>query len=147
MHQPSDSEALALARHAAVSWIHEALKQNFTLARATALASERSWGGKTYSASTLESWYYDWRHQGFEALQRQVRKDKGSRKALSPEQCDALVEWRKKYPRLTVKVLVVGYPLARVMEEGAKEQEALAGRLEQLNATGVVRPLIAVPAN
>jgi putative transposase len=116
MNQPSDSEALALARHAAVSWIHEALKQNFTLARATALASERSWGGKTYSASTLESWYYDWRHQGFEALQRQVRKDKGSRKALSPEQCDALVEWRKKYPQLKVKVLV-----RQLIEQGVLE--------------------------
>ena len=39
-NQPSDSDALALARHAAASWIQEALKQNFSLARATALASE-----------------------------------------------------------------------------------------------------------
>ena len=66
MNQPSDSDALALARHAAASWIQEALKQNFTLARATALASERTWGGKTYSASTLEGWYYLLRHQGFD---------------------------------------------------------------------------------
>lgn len=57
MNEPSHSDATALARHAAVSWIQEALKQNYTLARATALASERTWGGKTYSASTLESWY------------------------------------------------------------------------------------------
>ena len=106
MNQPSDSDALALARHAAVSWIQEALKQNFTLARATALASERTWGGKTYSASTLESWYYLLRNQGFEALQRQPRKDKGSRKALSPEACQALLEWRQKHPQLTIKVLV-----------------------------------------
>jgi len=60
MNQPSDSYALALARHAAASWIQEAVKQNFTLARATALASQRTWGGKSYSASTLESWYYLW---------------------------------------------------------------------------------------
>ena len=106
MNQPSDSDALALARHAAASWIQEALKQNFTLARATALASERTWGGKTYSASTLESWYYLLRHQGFEALHRQPRKDKGTRKALSPEACQALLEWRQKYPQLTIKVLV-----------------------------------------
>ena len=106
MNQPSDSDALALARHAAVSWIAEALKQNFTLARATALASERTWDGKTYSASTLENWYYLWHRQGFEALQRHPRSDKGSRKALSPEQCEAIVEGRKKYPHLKVKVLV-----------------------------------------
>jgi len=97
---------LALARHAAASWIQEALKQNFTLVRATALASERTWGGKTYSASTLEGWYYLLRHQGFEALHRRPRKDKGSRKALSPEACQALLEWRQKYPQLTIKLLV-----------------------------------------
>jgi transposase InsO family protein len=106
MNQPSDSDALALARHAAASWIQEALKQNFTLARATALASERTWGGKTYSASTLEGWYYLLRNQGFGALHRRPRKDKGSRKALSPEACQALLEWRQKYPQLTIKVLV-----------------------------------------
>jgi putative transposase len=106
MNQPSESDALALARHAAASWIQEALKQNFTLARATALASERTWGGKTYSASTLEGWYYLLRHQGFEALHRRPRKDKGSRKALGPEACQALLEWRRKYPQLTIKVLV-----------------------------------------
>jgi len=106
MNQPSESDALALVRHAAVSWIAEALKQNFTLARATALASERTWGDQTYSASTLEGWYYDWRRQGFAALHRQPRKDKGSRKALGPEQCEAIVAWRKKYPQLKIKVLV-----------------------------------------
>ena len=106
MNQPSDSEASALARHAAASWIQEAIAQNFTLARATTLASERPWGGKLYGASTLEGWYYLWRNQGFEALHRQPRKDKGARKALSPEGCQALVEWRQKHPELTVKLIV-----------------------------------------
>lgn len=106
MNQPSVSDALALARHAAVSWIQEALKENYTLARATALASERTWGGKTYSASTLESWYYAFQLQGFEALQRQPRKDKGSRKALSPEACQALLDLRRQHPQLKIKVLV-----------------------------------------
>jgi transposase InsO family protein len=104
--QPSHSDALALVRHAAAIWIQEALKQNCTLTRATALASERSWGDKSYSASTLESWYYLLRNQGFDALQRQPRKDKGARKALSPEACQALVEWRQKYPQLKIKVVV-----------------------------------------
>jgi putative transposase len=106
MNQPSQSDATALARHAAVTWIQEALKENYTLARATALASERSWGGKTYSASTLESWYYAYQMQGFEALQRQPRKDKGARKALSPEACQALLDLRRQYPELKIKVLV-----------------------------------------
>ena len=121
MNQPSDSDALALARHAAASWIQEAVKQNFTLARATALASERTWGGKSYSASTLESWYYLLRHQGFNALQRQPRKDKGSRKALSPEACQALLEWRQKYPQLTIKGVV-----RQLIEKGTLQSGAFS---------------------
>lgn len=97
---------MALARHAAVTWIQEALKENYTLARATALASERTWGGKTYSASTLEGWHYTYQLEGFEALQRQPRKDKGTRKALSPEACQALLDLRQKHPELKIKVLV-----------------------------------------
>jgi transposase InsO family protein len=119
MNPPSDSDALALARHAAASWIQEAVKQNFTLARATALASERTWGGKSYSASTLESWYYLWRHQGFDALHRQPRKDKGSRKALSPEACQALLEWRQKYPQLTIKLVVRQLIEKGILQSGA----------------------------
>ena len=106
MNESVNTDAGALARHAAATWIEDALKHNFTLARATALASERTCGEKSYSACTLESWYYLWRHRGFDALRRQPRKDKGSRKALSSEACQALVEWRQKYPQLTVRVLV-----------------------------------------
>ena len=46
------------------------------------------------------------RNQGFAALQRQPRSDKGSRKALSPEACQAIVELRQQYPQLKIKVLV-----------------------------------------
>ena len=106
MNESTHSDAGALTRHAAVTWIEDALKHHCTLARATALASERTWGGKDYSASTLEGWYYLWRHEGFDALRRQPRKDKGTRKALSPEACQSLVEWRQKYPQLKVRVLV-----------------------------------------
>jgi putative transposase len=119
MNQSSHSDALALARHAAASWIQEALKQNFTLARATVLASERTWGDKSYSASTLESWYYLLRNQGFEALHRQPRKDKGSRRALSGEACQALLEWRQKYPQLAIKVVVRQLVEKGVLQPGA----------------------------
>ncbi|HEX9595265.1 MAG TPA: DDE-type integrase/transposase/recombinase [Anaerolineales bacterium] len=119
MNQPSQSDALALARHAAVTWIQEALKENYTLARATALASERTWGAKTYSASTLESWYYAYQMQGFEALQRQPRKDKGTRKALSPEGGQALLDLRRQYPQLKIKVLVRQLVEKGVLQPGA----------------------------
>jgi putative transposase len=121
MNPPSDSDALALARHAAATWIQEALKQNFTLVRATALASERTWGGKTYSASTLEEWYYLLRNQGFEALKRQPRKDRGTRKALSPEASQAIVDLRRQYPQLKVKVLV-----RQLVEKGTLQSGAFS---------------------
>lgn len=106
MNEPQKPDALALARHAAVSWIQEALKSQFTLARALSLASERTWGDKLYAASTLERWYYQFDAHGFSALQRQPRKDKGTRKALGPEAGQALLELRRQQPQLKVKVLV-----------------------------------------
>lgn len=106
MNEPQKPDALALARHAAVSWIHEALKEHFTLARALSLASERAWSNKLYAASTLERWYYQFRAQGFSALQRQPRKDKGTRKALGPEAGQALLDLRRQHPTLKIKVLV-----------------------------------------
>lgn len=114
MNEPHDSDALALARHAAVTWIQEALAQNFTLARTLSLASQRTWGERNYSASTLESWYYAFRNQGFEALQRQPRQDKGTRKALSPQDCQVLLEGRQQYPQIKIKVLV-----RQLVEKGA----------------------------
>ena len=119
MNKPPQSDAMALARHAAVTWIQEALKENYTLARATALASERTWGGKTYSASTLEKWYYEYQLKGFEALQRQPRKDKGIRKAFSPEACQALLELRQQHPQLKIKVLVRQLIEKGVLQSGA----------------------------
>jgi putative transposase len=113
MNQPQKPDALALARHAAVSWIQEALKEHFTLARALSLASERTWGDKLYSASALERWYYQFRAQGFNALQRQPRKDKGTRKALGPEAGQALLDLRRQYPALKIKVLV-----RRLLDQG-----------------------------
>jgi hypothetical protein len=52
------------------------------------------------------SWYYDFRRGGFAALQRQPRKDKGIRKALSPEAAQALLEMRRQHPNLKIKVIV-----------------------------------------
>jgi len=106
-------DLLTLARHAAVSWIEQSLSEDLPLVRVLALASERFWGGKLYSASTLEAWFYAYRAGGFAALQRKPRKDKGSRKALSPEAIEALLQLRRQHPQLTVQVLV-----RRLVEQG-----------------------------
>lgn len=106
MKELESSEALALARHAAVTWIQEALKENFSLVRALQLASQRPWGQKHYCSSTLERWYYLFQSEGFDALKRKPRHDKGTRKAFSPEASQAIVDLRQAHPHLKTKVLV-----------------------------------------
>ena len=83
----SPLEQLALSRHSAVSWIEQSLNQGNTLGRALALAVELDWGGRRYSARTLEGWLYEWRAKGFGGLGRRIRSDKGRSKVLSAKRC------------------------------------------------------------
>ena len=106
MKKPEEPDPSSLAKHAAVCWIEEAIKEHLPVKRAIALASERHWGGKLYAPSTLEGWLYSMRKEGFGALCRTPRQDKGTRKALSPAACEALLQWRQKHPR--IKVLSLG---------------------------------------
>ena len=117
MKSPTENDQVALARHGAVCWVEQAIKENFTLTRALTLASEREWGGRFYKPSTLEDWFYVFRHEGFEGLQRPVRKDKGTRKALSPEACEALLGLRREHPQLKAQVLV-----RRLVEQGTLQE-------------------------
>lgn len=106
MAKPESPDPLALAKHAAVCWVEEAIKELYGVQRALTLASERPWGGQLYAPSTLEGWLYTFRKEGFRGLCRPTRKDKGTRKALSPAACEALLQWRRQYPQVKVKVLV-----------------------------------------
>ena len=100
------AQTLALARHAAVCWIEQAVKEHHPVKRAITLASERHWGGQLYAPSTLEGWFYAFRKEGFSGLIRTPRSDKGTRKALGPEACEALLDWRRRFPQIRVKTLV-----------------------------------------
>lgn len=106
MKKPEEPDSSSLAKHAAVCWIEEALKEKIPVKRAIALASQRQWGDKLYSPSTLEGWLYRMRKEGFGALCRTERQDKGTRKALSPHACEALLQWRRDHPQIKVRVLV-----------------------------------------
>lgn len=106
MAKADSPDPLALAQHAAGCWVEQAIKELSGVQRALALARERPWGGQFYSASTLEGWLYTFRKEGFSGLCRPTRKDKGPRKALSPEACEALIRWRRQYPQIKVNVVV-----------------------------------------
>jgi putative transposase len=114
----SPLEHSALVRHSAVSWIEQCLNQGNTLGRALALASELVWGERRYSARTLEGWFYQWRAQGFGALERQSRRDKGLSKAISPQAAEAIVKRRLQQPSVAISTLVRQLEQSGVVQPG-----------------------------
>lgn len=99
------SEA-ALRRYDAVRYLEEAVRSGLSLKMALLAASERTWGGRIYKVPTLERWYYQYRHNGFEQLHNQRRSDKGQLRRLSPEAIDALLQMRRARPDLYVITLL-----------------------------------------
>ena len=99
------ASAGALARYDAVRFLEEAVRSGLSLRLALCAASERTWGGRIYKHSTLESWYYRYRHKGFEALHSQQRSDKGQGRRLSPEAIETLLAMRRAQPELYVATL------------------------------------------
>lgn len=96
----------ALCRYAAVSWIEQQVVGGLPLSQALLQASERSWSGKAYRASTMEEWIYAYRHRGFEGLKPRGRSDRGVVRSLSPSVREALESVRRKHPDLSVRTLV-----------------------------------------
>ena len=111
-------EGMTLIRHSAVSWIEQRLRQRNTLSRALAFASQLSWGGRRYSARTLEGWLYQWRAKGCEGLARQVRRDRGVSRAFSPQAIEAIVKLRRAEPSLPVTTLVRQLEVSGVLKPG-----------------------------
>lgn len=118
MKNTEEPDPSSLAKHAAVCWIEEAIKEQVPVKRAIALASQRHWGHKLYAPSTLEGWLYSMRKEGFGALCRTPRQDKGTRKALSPQACEALLQWRREHPQIKVRVLVRQLVEQEVLQPG-----------------------------
>jgi transposase InsO family protein len=96
----------ALRRYDAVRFLEEAVRSGLSLKTALLAASERTWGGRIYKVPTLERWYYQYRHNGFEQLQNRRRSDRGQGRRLSPEAVEALLEMRRAQPDLYVATLL-----------------------------------------
>lgn len=60
------------------------------------------YGRKEFAPKTIECWLRDYRRSGFAALKPKGRSDKGSCRALMPEQKDLILELRKKHRSLSV---------------------------------------------
>ena len=58
------------------------------------------------TARTAESWYYDYRHGGFEALFPEPRKDRGKSRSISTTVADLLVRAKQERPRRSIPRLI-----------------------------------------
>ncbi len=61
---------------------------------------------RTYSVTTLERWYYDYRKLGFEGLRPRPRSDRGYARALTQKQRDLILQIAQERPEVSVTVLV-----------------------------------------
>lgn len=113
------ASTVALTRYDAVRYLEEAVRSGLPLSRALLAASQRTWNGRLYKVSTIERWYYRYRHNGFEHLASQPRNDKGKGRRLSPEATDRLLAMRRDKPDLYVATL-----LRQLEREGAIEPKS-----------------------
>ncbi len=119
----------ALARFAAVQSIQQSIQSGSSLLVALQNAAQQLWGGRYYTASTIETWWYRHRREGFAALQSQPRSDKGKKRALDPAVTQALIELRLEHPHLTLKALVKELLRRDVLQEGSYSLGTLPRRL------------------
>ncbi len=113
------ASTVALTRYDAVRYLEEAVRSGLPLSRALLTASERTWNGRIYKGSTIERWYYRYRHNGFEHLASQPRNDKGKGRRLSLEAIDRLLTMRREKPDLHVVTLLRQLEREGVIEPGS----------------------------
>lgn len=116
--QKKEREAGALARFAAISWMETAQKGGLSLAAAVHSASQQSWNGRSFAASTLERMYYRYRAGGFAALHDKRRKDAGQIKALSARVQERLSQLRAQHPQMNITGLVAQLRAEELLEAG-----------------------------
>jgi len=106
--QPNDPQTVALTRFKAVNAIEDHVRKGWALAEALREVSLCPWPdatGRCYAVRTLEDWWYDYRKDGFGALEPQRRSDHGSFKAIDADTGRWLIEQVCQYPTIPVKVL------------------------------------------
>jgi transposase InsO family protein len=129
---PSDEspqQNRALARFAAVQAVLQACQNGVPLTQATHQVAQQSWDGRSFAASTLEHWYYRYRHGRFAALQTRPRSDRGRLRALDPAATEALLALRREHPRLTLPALAAELVRRGLLQEGNYSESTLHRRL------------------
>ena len=106
----TSAEALALERFGLITKIQDALNQQMPLAQALQLAAavpvRRADGTlRTFSARTLEDWWYAYQKGGFADLHPQSRSDKGQFRTFTPQQEVWVLEQARSAPFVPLQVL------------------------------------------
>ena len=114
----------ALQRFAAVNYIRQLHAQDFSLERCYLLASQKSWGGRYYSARSFERWCAAYKQFGFKGLMPKARNDRGQARALDEELKEQIVRLRKEHPNLTVKRLLEELYRREILTPGAPPSAA-----------------------
>jgi putative transposase len=58
------------------------------------------------SPRSIESWYYTYKHGGFEALYPGVRSDRGKSRAIAPELAELILRAKREKPRRSIKRII-----------------------------------------
>jgi putative transposase len=102
-----------------------------TLFEEAAKRTYQDWAGRKVeiAAGTVEAWYYQWLHGGFEALKPKGRSDAGRSRAIPAELRGLILDAKRENPRRSIRRLI------RMLERDGKV------RVGQLSKSSVHRLL------
>lgn len=121
------AEAVAVFRHGVIGFLTQAEMDRGQLATALAALSQqrflppRAKATRTFSAATLERWFYAYRKRGLVGLKPGRRKDKGRAKEITPEQRQLLLDIRREHPHASAPVI-----LRTLVADGRLQKDAIS---------------------
>ena len=100
-----NQERLDLFRYGIISPLIRKEGENVTKSIKELSEKEYWYQGKVkkFSEATIRRWYYQYKKEGFEALERKERGDKEKSRKLSEECKEYIIYLREKYPKMTTK--------------------------------------------
>lgn len=106
------AEAVAMFRHGVIGALTQAEMDRGQLAKAFEELSQqrfvppRAKKSRTFSAATLERWFYAYKKHKLEGLKPRRRKDRGRAKRLKPEARKLLCDVRREHPSASVPLIL-----------------------------------------
>lgn len=96
---------LDLFRYGIISPLITEVVSNIRAECAKIAEKEYYYNGKNYkfSEETIRKWYYKYKNNGFDKLNKKQRKDKTTSRKLKEEIINYIIDLRSKYPLITIK--------------------------------------------